>query len=159
MLPHLKILKINWAVYHDETTIEAPKLEILSCLRGLDRIKIPYHKSVKQLQIGDKQNHLKHFENVEVFSCFKTRSIITDIFDQLPKLKEIHLLDGHYKDKCANFLNFKETEIEMNRLIEQKKSLGKTDVKLHFLGESLDDDSKMFNDYGFHEKFKRVFEA
>lgn len=158
ILPHLKRLKIGCAAYHHlGTAIDAPELEILSCMKGLSGIKIPHSKSVKHLQIGDKQQNLKNFENVEVFSCFTPESIVADIFEQLPKLKKIHFVDGHYKDTCAKFLNFKETETAMNRLIEQKKSLGKNDLELRFLGEPLDDSSKMFKDYGFHDTFQRIF--
>lgn len=157
-LPHLKILKIECAAYNfDGTAIDAPNLEILSCGKGLRGIRISHTEKVKHREIGDTQDNLKHFENVEVFSCFHPKSIVTDIFEQLPKLKEIHLFDGHYRDICAKYLDFKETETAMNRLIEQKRSSGKTDLKLHFLGELLDDDSKMFEHYGFRETFKQIF--
>lgn len=157
-LPHLKVLQIGCAANnHDGSAVDAPGLEILSCDQGLSGIQIPHSKSVKHLQIGDKQRDLKKFENVEVFRCFEPESIITDLFAQLPKLKEIHFVDGHYKEICAKFLDFNETKTTINWLIEQKKSLGKAELKLHFLGELLDDDSKMFEDYKFNETFSRIF--
>lgn len=157
-LPHLKVLKIACAAYKfDDSTVDAPNLEILSCFEGLRGIQVSHSKSVKHLQIGDKPPNLKGFENVEVFSCFRPESINADLFGQLPKLEEIHFVDGHYKGICAKYLNFNETKITMNQLIEQKKSLGKTELKLHFFGELLDNDNKTFEDYKFNETFKRIF--
>lgn len=161
VLPRLERLKINSASYHhDGTAIYAPKLEILSCLYGLSGVQILCPDSVKHLEIGDAQANLKNFKNVEIFSCFGPESIVADIYEQLPKLKEIHLIDGHYKDILrTKILSFEETAIAMNRLLEQKKSLGKNDLKLHFLGEPMDDHNKMFEDYGFHRKFERIFKV
>lgn len=124
---------------------------------GLRDIRISHTKSIKHLQIDDKENKLKRFENVEIFKCFRPESIAIDILEQLPKLKEIHLVDGHYRDICGKFLDFNKTATAMNRLIEQKISLGKTDLKLYFLGELLDDGSKIFEDHGFREKFQQIF--
>lgn len=158
ILPRLKVLKIGWAAYnHDGFTIDAPQLEILSCYIGLSGINFPHSKSIKRLQIGDTQHDLKKFENVEVFSCFTSESVVIDLLEQLPKLKEIHFVAGQFKDICAKYLNYNETEYKMQWLIERKRLLGKKELKLHFLGELLDDDAKTFKDYNFDVTFKQIF--
>lgn len=158
ILPNLKILRIESAAYnHGGCTIDAPKLETVSCNKGLDGIKFLHSKSVRHLEIGDIQSDLKKFVNVEVFSCFNLDSLIFDLLRQLPKLKEIHLVNDHYKDIYVKNLDFDKAKAKMQWQIECKKFLMKTELKLYFLGELLNDDAKTFEDYNFKETFKHIF--
>ncbi|KAJ6649157.1 hypothetical protein Bhyg_04390, partial [Pseudolycoriella hygida] len=86
-LPLLNVLRINCAAYNrDGIAVHAPNLEVLSCMTGLSGIRFPHSESVKKLQIADRQT-VNRFKNVEVFSCFNSVSIVSDLFVQLPKKK------------------------------------------------------------------------
>jgi len=136
-LPFLKVLSILQAVKaelseNESVEFNSPKLQIVRCNEHFNTlIKILNPKSIKSLQVNLCESDLANFSNIEVYKQNFALNVRLDILTELPKLRELHLFTSCRTSQSAQMKHI------LIRLIEERQSLRRFDLQIHYMGMRL----------------------
>lgn len=156
-LARLQVLFIDWPEGKSTSiTVNAPMLRVLSYFGtygSLSAISVTHPRTIEHLELFDRADErIRQFENVKTLRVFLPRFIDSDLLRANANLKAIHLLGQNEWD----LLYYDQTRAIVNALFEQKRQSARSDLKIYFFDQLLDE-GKQFDDYLFRSRFHDYF--
>ena len=136
-LPNLEVLSLNWRNDKCHIKLHLPKLRVLDYeYEDNDLLLVEHPETIRVLKFGIFGTKLVQFKNVECFRCSTYDSGFLDKFtlQSLQHLKEVHY-DMQFNDIYCK--GYEEIMQGLKDFMQLKRSLGRSNLKVYFVGLEL----------------------
>lgn len=122
--------------------VDAPMLQVVCCLNGLDYVRFVRPETVKELRLHTNDPCLERFSNVEVLKFDHPASIRPEICRQLPHLKRLHF----EANKLNDVIDYEQIKLIMDAVLKQEQ-VTENKLKVFFRDTPLAKRGQKFDDY------------